>query len=80
MGRPEGQAEGYAEAILLAFESHNITLDAENRQAILDWQDTALLRTAIACRAPSTASGADCSNSLLAEASTLPRLFIVAGR
>ncbi len=43
-GRTEGRAAGYAEAILLAFESHNITLDAENRQAILDCQNTALLR------------------------------------
>ncbi len=36
--------KGYAEAILLAFESHIVTLDVENRQAILDCQDTALLR------------------------------------
>ncbi len=43
-GLAEGEAKGYAEAILLAFESHSITLDAENRQEILECQDTALLR------------------------------------
>ncbi|MCP3996404.1 MAG: hypothetical protein GY722_15300, partial [bacterium] len=43
-GLAEGEAKGYAEAILLAFDSHNITLDAENRQEILECQDTALLR------------------------------------
>ncbi len=38
------QAKGYAEAILLAFESHGLTLAAENRQTKLDCQDTVLLR------------------------------------
>ena len=46
--RARGEARGYAEAILLAFESHSITLDAENRQEILDCQDTALLRRLLA--------------------------------
>ncbi len=43
-GEAKGEARGYAEAILLAFESHGITLAVENRQKILGCQDTALLR------------------------------------
>ncbi len=43
-GLAEGEAKGYSEAILLAFESHDITLDAENRHTILECQDAALLK------------------------------------
>jgi hypothetical protein len=43
-GFEAGEARGLAEAILLAFESRDVTLEAENRQSILDCQDTALLK------------------------------------
>jgi len=38
-----GEARGLARAILSAFQVHGITLDTENRQAVLDCEDTALL-------------------------------------
>jgi hypothetical protein len=40
----KGRTEGLAEAILLAFESRGVTLDAPNRQEIQGCQDTELLR------------------------------------
>ncbi len=42
-GHAEGEAQGLAKAILRVFKSHGVTLDAENRQTILECQDMALL-------------------------------------
>jgi hypothetical protein len=42
-GLAEGEAKGLAKSILRAFKKHGITLNAENREAILECQDMAIL-------------------------------------
>ena len=42
-GEVRGEAKGLAKAILRTFERHGVTLDVENREAILECQDMALL-------------------------------------
>ncbi len=61
-GLAEGEAKGLAEAILRVFKSHSITLDAENRQALLACRDTTLLR-----RWLDKALVADSASEILAE-------------